>query len=155
MRIIYLCINTAARFFASAVFLAGSVKNIMSWHETEKNIMSVLSDWQSHLGALQEVQLFFSFLISWSSVLLLIATFLMLAGGLLLLLGVKERLGISLLIIFLIPATILYHPFWWVEGVEHELQAVMFLKNFAILGCLLQILFRAQPEPVLRMDRFS
>lgn len=141
MRLLRLSVLTISRFFASAVFLAGAVKNILFWHETEKNIMNVLSDWQSHFGLSQDLQIFFSILISWSSVLLLTATLLMMVGGLLLLLGVRERLGISLLILFLIPTTVLYHPFWWADSVSHELQTVMFLKNLAILGCLLQILF--------------
>ena len=140
MRLIRLGIVTISRFFASAVFLAGAVKNILFWHETEKNIMNVLSDWQSHFGFSQDIQIFFSILISWSSVLLLGATLLMMIGGLFLLLGVRERLGILLLIMFLSPVTVLYHPFWWADSVSHELQTVMFLKNLAILGCLIQLL---------------
>lgn len=140
MRLIRLGILTISRFFASAVFLAGAVKNILFWQETERNIMNVLSDWQSHFGFSQDIQIFFSILISWSSVLVLGATFLMMVGGLFLLLGVRERLGILLLIMFLIPVTILYHPFWWSDSVSHELQTVMFLKNLAILGCLIQLL---------------
>lgn len=151
MKIFRLGILTIARFFSSAVFLAGAVKNILFWHETERGILDVLADWQSHFGFSQELQIFFSILISWGSVLLLLATIFMLAGGLMLLLGVREKLALSLLIVFLIPATVLYHPFWWVDGVAHELQTVMFLKNLAILGCLLQLLVREEPQEAMRM----
>lgn len=142
MKILNLLILSSARFFTSAVFLAGAVKNILNWHETEKNLMSVMADWQAHVDFSQEAQIFFSVIIPWTSLFLLIATVLMLVGGLLLLLGIRERLGVSLLIIFLIPATLLFHPFWWIDGVAYELQTVMFLKNLAILGCLIQILFQ-------------
>lgn len=146
MWMIRLSLVTLSRFFISAVFLAGAVKNILFWHETDKSIVDSLSDWQSHFGFSQDLQVFFSLLISWSPVLLLIATAFLLAGGLFLLLGIRERLGIGLLVLFLIPATILYHPFWWADGASHELQTIMFLKNLAILGCLMQALLR-EPSP--------
>lgn len=149
MRVFRLGILTLSRFFASAAFLAGAVKNMIIWHETERNLISALSDWQSHFGISQDVQVVFSILISWSSVLLMIATVMMLFGGLFLLLGVREKLGLWLLITFLIPATILYHPFWWVEGAQHELQTVMFLKNLAILGCLIQLFLNRAPNQVI------
>ena len=142
MKTIRLTLLAISRFFVSAVFLVGAVKNILFWHETDKSIMDSLSEWQSHFGFSQDLQVFFSLLISWSSLLLLTATLFLLIGGLSLLLGLKEKLGLSLLILFLIPVTILYHPFWWADSVSHELQTAMFLKNLAILGCLLQILFR-------------
>ena len=138
MGLFRLVMQTVARFFISAVFLAGAVKNILNWHETETDLMTVLSDWQSYIGFSQEAQIFFSQLISWSSVLLLLATTFMLLGGLFILLGIKQKLGTLLLISFLIPATILYHPFWWVDGSAHEIQTIMFLKNLSILGCLFQ-----------------
>lgn len=149
MGIFRLGIITVSRFFASAAFLAGAVKNIITWHETEKNLINVLSDWQSHFGVSQDLQVLFSILISWSAALLVVASFLMLLGGLLLLLGVKEKLGLSLLILFLIPATVLYHPFWWVDGPAHEFQTAMFLKNLAILGCLTRHLFQESPKQSL------
>jgi uncharacterized membrane protein YphA (DoxX/SURF4 family) len=152
MWLIRLSLITLCRFFTSSVFLAGAVKNILHWHETEKNIMSVLSEWQSHCGFSQEMQIFFSWLISWSSLLLLCASLLCLVGGLLVLLGFRERLGVSLLVVFLIPVTVLYHPFWWAEGSLYELQAIMFLKNIAILGCLIQILVR---DIALRSDEIE
>ena len=145
MRILRLCIATAARFFMSAVFLAGAVKNIFHWHETEKEIMNVFSDWQSHVDFSRDAQVFFSLLIPWTSLLQIFATSLMLVGGLLLLLGIKEKLGAALLVLFLIPVTVLYHPFWWEGGVSQEIQTVMFLKNLAILGCLIQLLLQGSP----------
>jgi putative oxidoreductase len=73
-------------------------------------------------------------------------------GGLFLLLGVREKLGIGLLILFLIPATVIYHPFWWAEGVIHEMQTILFLKNLAILGCLIQMFLKNSPTQIVGFD---
>ncbi len=146
MRFFRLVILTIARFFASAAFIAGAIKNLITWDETERNLMSAMSDWQAHFGVFHEMQMAFSIFISWSSALLVVASSFMLLGGLFLLLGVKEKLGIGLLILFLIPATILYYPFWWAEGSIHELQTTLFLKNLSILGCLIQMLISSAPK---------
>lgn len=142
MKIIHLFIQNLSRFFISAVFLAGGMRNVLHWYETEKSIMGVLLDWQSYVDFSQDAQIFFSILLSWTPLLQLIATVLLLTGGILLLLGIRERLAASLLILFLVPATVLYHPFWWIEGIGYELQAIMFLKNLSLLGCLIQILLQ-------------
>lgn len=152
MRIVRLVLRTLARFCASAVFIAGGVKNFVSWHETERNLISAMSDWQEHFGVTQEVQVIFSILISWSSALLLVASLFTLFGGLFLLLGVREKLGIGLLILFLIPSTLIYHPFWWSEGVIQEMQTVLFLKNLAILGCLIQMFLKNRSTQIVGFD---
>jgi len=71
--------------------------------------------------------------------LLAIATALELVGGLMLLLGIRVRLASVFLILFLIPTTLLYHHFWYLYGEERNLQLIMFLKNCAILGALLNV----------------
>lgn len=81
-------------------------------------------------------------MIPWTPILLLFATLFELCGGLSILLGYREKLGAILLILFLIPATVLMHQFWFVEGAMRELQLTHFLKNLAILGGL--ILFTLQ-----------
>lgn len=152
MRIVRNALLTISRFFLSAVFLAGAIKNFISWQETERNLITAMSDWQSHFGVSEEVQAIFSFMIPWSSALLVIASIFMLLGGLLILIGVKEKLGITMLIVFLIPATILYHPFWWIDGSAHELQTTLFLKNLAILGSLLQLLIQNSKHQIVGFD---
>ncbi len=80
-------------------------------------------------------------------ILLLVATLFELLGGLSVLLGVKEKWGAVMLLLFLIPATILMHPFWFVEGSARELQLSHFLKNSAIVGGLLMIFLRGVEKP--------
>ena len=136
-----------ARFFLSAIFLAAGVKKITHWSETEQMLMNVLASWQSYLSAYEWIQIFFSTLLSFAPTLLCVATLMELGGALLLLLGVKEKLGAALLLLFLIPTTVLFHQFWFVEPSGRELQQVMFLKNLAILGGLIFVLLHGAQTP--------
>lgn len=56
------------------------------------------------------------------------------AGGISLILGYKARIGAILLLIFLIPATLVFH-----NPVADSGQMIQFLKNLAIIGGLLMV----------------
>ena len=62
-----------------------------------------------------------------------------LGGGLSLLLGWKARWGALALIVFLIPATLIFHGFWAAPAAEAKMQMINFLKNVSILGGLLMV----------------
>lgn len=140
MGMIRLSVDSVSRFFISICFLAGAGKNVISWNEAENSLLNALLDWQSHFVNFQEIQLFFSFLMSWSWLLLLIGVGLSFLGGLSILFGIRMKLGLYFLCLFLFTATMLFHPFWWVDGASRELQSIMFFKNLSIFGCLLQFL---------------
>ena len=144
-----------ARFLLSAIFLTAGVNKLFHWHETEKMLMSVLCDWQSYMGFSDTAQECFSILTPWTPFLLIGATLLELVGGLLLLLGVREKLGASLLILFLVPTTVLIHQFWFAEGGLREVQQIMFLKNLAILGGLLMVLLYGAQSPTKKETSFG
>ena len=57
-------------------------------------------------------------------------------GSLSVLLGYKARLGAIALIIFLVPATLIFHT-----KLSDPLQMVMFMKNLAMLGGLLMVAY--------------
>lgn len=61
-------------------------------------------------------------------------------GGLLVMTGFMGRIGAAMLIVFLIPATLIFHNFWALEGQEQQMQMIMFLKNLSIGGGLLFLL---------------
>ena len=63
-----------------------------------------------------------------------------LCGGLSVLLGIEARLGALLLALFLVPVTVMYHPFWKHSGTDFVAEADHFLSNLAIVGGLLVIL---------------
>jgi putative oxidoreductase len=71
----------------------------------------------------------------WTGLFLVAAIAIELAGGLSLLLGYKTRLGAIALIIFLIPATLIFHT-----NFADPIQQIMFLKNLGLLGGLLLIM---------------
>jgi putative oxidoreductase len=76
----------------------------------------------------------------WPTLLHLVAVVVQLGGGFSLLLGIEARLGALLLLLFLIPVTVMYHPFWKRSGAEFVAEADHFLSNLAIAGGLLVIL---------------
>ena len=55
-------------------------------------------------------------------------------GGLSLLLGYKAEWGARALFLFLIPVTLIFH-----HNFTDKMQMILFLKNLAILGALLQV----------------
>ena len=77
--------------------------------------------------------------------------FLALAGGLSVLLGWRAKAGAWLLVAFLVPVTLLMHPYWLVtDPTAAAIQEAMFYKNVAMLGgALLITYFGAGP---LSMD---
>lgn len=128
-----------ARIFISFVFLAAALDKIFNWQETERNLLTMLCDWQTYAGYLHSIQECMAAFVPWSSVLLVIGVIFELLGSLMLIFGFREKWGALLLIIFLIPVTLVFHPFWFMEGMNRELQAAMFFKNLAILGGLILI----------------
>ncbi len=68
-------------------------------------------------------------------------------GGLSVLTGFKARYGALALIVFLIPATLIFHNFWAYTGTEQMGQMTNFLKNLSIIGGLLLIASRG-PGPI-------
>jgi len=61
-------------------------------------------------------------------------------GGLSVLLGFKAKIGAAALIVFLIPTSFIFHSFWALEGMEQQMQMIMFMKNLSIMGGLLLVM---------------
>lgn len=136
-----------ARFFLSILFIAGAINQIFHWHETEQFVSGILCDWQIRLHMFDQMQTCMAFLVDWAPLVLIVMTLLSLIGGLLLLVGIKEKLGAGLLIVFLIPVTILVHSFWFYEGSMREQEQTNFLKNIAILGGLILVFLQGAQAP--------
>lgn len=72
-------------------------------------------------------------------------------GGLSILTGYRQDLGAAALIVFLVPATLIFHSFWTLGGAAQQEQMANFLKNLAILGGLILVGFGgASPKPAPR-----
>lgn len=69
------------------------------------------------------------------------ACFVELLGSFSLIFGYRVRFGALILMLYLVPATAIFHDFWmYVDGEERYLQTILFLKNLAIFGGLLYVL---------------
>ena len=72
-----------------------------------------------------------------TEVLLVITIAIELGGGLMILLGWRARLAALAIFLFLIPTTLMFHPFWAVDPAQLSNQMNHFLKNIAIMGGML------------------
>lgn len=72
---------------------------------------------------------------------LLVATLLMILGGLGLLFGYLIRLSVLLLLIEIIPTTILFFPFWKLSGPDMQIMLLGFLKSLSLCGGLFFLLY--------------
>ena len=58
-------------------------------------------------------------------------------AGIALIIGYRTRIAATLLILFLLPATIIFHSFWLVEPAERHMAMLFFFNNLAVIGGLL------------------
>ena len=78
--------------------------------------------------------------IPFAPVLVPLSGFLALVGGISVLLGWRAKAGAWLLVAFLVPVTLLMHPFWAVsDPAAAAIQEAMFYRNLSMLGGALLI----------------
>jgi putative oxidoreductase len=69
-----------------------------------------------------------------------------LIGGILLVIGWQARWAATAIFLFLIPTTLIFHPFWAVEGPGAGMERIQFMKNLCIMGGMLYVMaFGAGP----------
>lgn len=108
------------RICLSAIFILAGVGKFMDFHGTAEYMAS---------KGLTMIPVF-----------LYAAAILEIVGGLSLLLGLKVRWGATILMLFVVSATVIFHDFWNVtDPILQKLQMIMFMKNLAILGGLLYV----------------
>ena len=106
--------------------------------------------------------------LTWKPDLLLYgAIFLLVLGGILILLGYRSSLGAALLLLYWVPVTFIVHDFWNVpfecvmeiscpeleleaNEVYRRMQGILFMKNLAITGGLLMVLVNGSGKISLR-----
>ena len=108
-------LSLLSRIFLAAIFLWSGVNKILHPLTTQENM-------SAHGMPL-------------TSIFLIAAIALEILGGLSVLLGIKPRWGATMLVIFLIPATLIFHT-----DLSTEIEQAMFLKNLAMLGGLLMLI---------------
>lgn len=72
-----------------------------------------------------------------------------LSTGILLILGWQARWAATVLFLFLIPTTLIFHDFWSAPLAQKTMQSIQFMKNLCIMGGMLYIIaFGAGPFSV-------
>lgn len=61
------------------------------------------------------------------------------AGGLSIALGVWPDIGALLLIVFLAPAAIWFHPFWKMPEDQQQMQSQLFFRNITLIGACIAL----------------
>jgi putative oxidoreductase len=80
--------------------------------------------------------------ITWNQEFLLyICCFLLVLGGILVLIGYRSTFGAVLLLLYFVPVTYVVHDFWNVpRGTDnYRMESILFMKNLAIIGALMII----------------
>ena len=68
-----------------------------------------------------------------------------LVGGILLVIGWQTRWAATAIFLFLIPTTLIFHPFWAVAAGK-QMEMIQFMKNLCIMGGMLYVMaFGAGP----------
>ena len=81
-----------------------------------------------------------SYGLTWNQDLLLIGSIIcLILGGVLLLLGYRPGLGSFLILLYWIPVTFIAHSFWNDPIEEQRIEAILFMKNLAIIGGLMLV----------------
>ncbi|MFZ1934374.1 MAG: DoxX family protein [Thermoguttaceae bacterium] len=120
-----------ARLVLSPLFIFGGVNHLRNWNGTIKFMTSKGMGMESVFGSSSPMVV---------QILLAGATAFLLLGGLSLLLGLRARWGAVLLIVFLVPAALIFHDFWNYDGQIRQLQMANFMKNITLAGGLLMVL---------------
>lgn len=121
------------RILLGAIFILAAINKIMYWDESVMTLQTTLENWKSYggpnalFGGISLIQQHLDFSLG-------LALGFEMLGGLLVLIGVVPRFGAILLILFLIPTTIVFHPFWYMIPPERDTQLISFMKNLSILG---------------------
>jgi len=106
-----------ARILISAIFLASAFTKITHFDAT------------AHMIADKGVPL--------ATVAAGIAILIELCGAIMIIIGWQTKSAAAVQFVYLIPVTVLYHNFWAAPPEMHDMQAINFLKNVAIMGGLL------------------
>lgn len=128
-----------ARIFFSLLFLYAGAGKLMNWQGAVDALALTFSKWHMHLEGTFIKESFHELLVTSSNLIMGVAVGLELIGALLILLGFKIRVGALLLLFFLIPVTVLMHPFWFNVGAELKQELSVFLKNLSLIGALMYI----------------
>jgi putative oxidoreductase len=127
------------RMCLSLIFILSAFGKMLDWQGSMGYFTKSLNDMIAHMTNMGWAQDAFNMMLSHANIFLAAAVLLELVGGLLVFFSLKVRLGAFLLILFMIPMTLIMHPFWFLEGMDRQMHMIMFSKNISILGGLIVV----------------
>ena len=114
-------LDLVGRILISTIFLYEAYDTIYYFHMTKATMTNYGLLWRQDL-------------------LLTGAIILLVLGGIMVLIGYRSSFGSFLLLLYYIPVTFIIHSFWNDPEKVQRIQAIMFMKNLAIMGGLLMII---------------
>jgi len=125
-------VTLLARVMLSLIFVLSGTSHLLNWSQSIGQMAGQGMTFRSTLGSGGAAV---------AHVLLALAVACLLLGGLSVLLGVRPRWGAAALLVFLVPATLVFHDYWSLpDGPERINQMHHFLKNVGLAGGLLTVL---------------
>jgi putative oxidoreductase len=128
------------RFFISLIFITLGISGIFNWDIAKSELSSALANWELYTGYIEGVSFVIQNLISASPLIVVLGIVIQLVGGFMLSLSLKSRLAAMLLLLQIVPATILYFHFWFLDGPQMTRNMILFIKNLSIIGGLLVVI---------------
>lgn len=110
-----------ARILIAFVFIYEALDAIVFFNKTKATMTAYGIIWQQDL-------------------LLKVLIFILLVGGLLVLIGYHARLGAVLLLLYWLPYTLIVYSFWDDTPEYKRIHAIYFMRNLAVMGGLLLLM---------------
>ncbi len=127
MSYLYWLISLIGRGCMAAIFVTSGIEKILMWEQT--------LDYMSSHG------------LPFVEILLFLAAAIEVFAGLALFLGIKRHLAATLLALYLIPVTYVFHNFWMISDPAMQMvEYINFMKNLAIFGGLVCLAVPAKKE---------
>ncbi len=130
-------VNRIGRILFSLIFIASGLSKIPDWNTT--------------------IQYMEAHHMVFTTFFLVAAILFQVLGGFAVLLGKQTKKGTLLLLIFLIPATFIFHSFWLlpteniIEIMAQKQEMTSFLKNITIIGALILIYSQEEQKTTITM----
>jgi len=113
-------VDLIARIFIALIFFFEAYDTVLFFNKTKETMTSHGIHWNQDL-------------------LLYGMIFILVVGGVLVLIGYRSSLGAVMLLMYMVPLTFILHS-WWNDPVEMQReQSILFMKNVAIIGGLLLV----------------
>lgn len=132
--------NLLGKLCLSSIFIFTSIQDLLQWNAREQHMHEMLAA-SLHAGYSGGLMMnILASLVQNIGIVFAIALFMKLLGGVSVLFSWKEKFGATLLLLYLIPATFLFHDFWNMMADTRVTEMYVFGMHIAIGGGLFLLL---------------